>query len=418
MDFIYSFIQKILRFKTENTQSFTGKQVLLRQIALAAGIFLIILLAVFGLMKIGGSTNNKSGYSPIAKDDNSSSKINVEVASNALDPDRMWRNHFEDKLNEAQLTTDAQLKKIAESIGNSSQQTLKEAKDDINELRQQFLEAKEQLEDATNQMREMMQHVEVSKESYKLTKEADVESILIEDEPMITAPKDNKYYIPETSYLEGTLLAGIAVSTSVGSSSEPVPVIIRITGRGNLPKNFSANFEECRVLGSSYGDLSSERAIIRAESLVCENKASEEVTVTKIAGAVYGDDGMNGIKGKVVDMSSKHIKNAALGGLLSGFANGMKSEGQFSISSFGAINTKQQSLDGKLKDNAVSGMGSAAEKIADYYIKQAENMSPVLQVPGGARVDVVFTKGVYLGSSDVVKLIEMDRKKLADQITD
>ena len=102
--------------------------------------------------------------------------------------------------------------------------------------------------------------------------------------------------------------------------------------------------------------------------------------------------------------------------LFRSFAGTMKSEGQFTLSSVGAVNTTKQGFDGRLKDNALSGVGTAAEKIADYYIKQAETMSPVLTIPGGTRVDIVFTKGVYLGSNDVVKKIEHDRKRQKEEI--
>ncbi|MGV2432073.1 MAG UNVERIFIED_CONTAM: TraB/VirB10 family protein [Rickettsiaceae bacterium] len=205
-------------------------------------------------------------------------------------------------------------------------------------------------------------------------------------------------------------MGGIAVSTSIGSPNEPVPVIVRITDKGNLPSNFSANINECRILGSGYGDISSERAIIRAEVLVCENKELEEIVTTKVSGIIYGDDGMNGIKGKVVDMSPKHIKNAAIGGILSGFANSMKSEGDIVIGAFGTARGKEQKMEDKLRGNSMSGFGNAAEKIADYYIKKAERMSPILFVPGGTKVDVVFTKGTHLGALDITKKIHNEKR--------
>jgi hypothetical protein len=85
-------------------------------------------------------------------------------------------------------------------------------------------------------------------------------------------------------------------------------------------------------------------------------------------------------------------------------------EGQFALGSFGAIQTKQQNIGDKLRNNSLSGIGNSADKIADYYIKQAENMSPILLIPGGTKVDVLFTKGVYLGSSDIVKKINNEMR--------
>ena len=66
-----------------------------------------------------------------------------------------------------------------------------------------------------------------------------------------------------------------------------------------------------------------------------------------------------------------------------------------------------------LQDGAFAGARNAAEKIADYYIKQAESMSPVLLVSGGTKVDIVFTKGVYLSALDVQEKLEQSRQEKA-----
>ena len=137
-------------------------------------------------------------------------------------------------------------------------------------------------------------------------------------------PKSARNFIPEGVYVKGVLLGGIVVSTSMGSSAEPVPVVIRVTNSGNLPKNFNVDLSKCKIIGSSYGDLSSERAIIRAETLTCNDEEAELIYTTKVAGLIYGDDGMNGIKGRVVQTSNKHLKNAIVGGMISGFAGSAK----------------------------------------------------------------------------------------------
>ena len=391
----------------------TASQIFTKQMLLFGAIALLAIVAGYAFVNIGNGA--VKGGSASIKNKEKHKKINVEVASQALDPDRMWRNHFEDKLHETEETTNTQLSKISDAIHAKSEETISQTKSEIEDLKKELHFAKAALEEAAAEMREARIKSQDSDKEFDTLVEANLQSTFIEDEMNISAPKDSTLYIPETGYVTGTLLGGISVSTSVGSSSEPVPVVIRLTGKGNLPKSFKADLSRCRILGSSYGDLSSERAVIRAETLVCENKELEEIVTTKIAGIVYGDDGMNGIKGSVVDMSSKHIKNAAIGGILSGFAGTAKSEGQFTLSSLGAVNTASSGIGTRLKDNSLTGAGNAAEKIADYYIKQAENMSPVLLVPGGARVDVVFTKGVYLGSTGIVAEIEKERKNHANE---
>ena len=205
------------------------------------------------------------------------------------------------------------------------------------------------------------------------------------------------------------MLGGIAVSTSVNSASEPIPVIIKLTSRGNLPKDFAVDMKQCRLLASAYGDISSERAIIRAEELICEDKDAGLIISTKVSGVIYGDDGANGIRGSVVSMSDKHLKNAVIGGVLSGFSNTAKGQNGLQITALGAVSTKKKGVKDMAQDGLLSGTSAAAEKLADYHIRLAENISPVILVPGGTKVDVVFTKSVEIGSSDIEEVIDAER---------
>ena len=79
------------------------------------------------------------------------------------------------------------------------------------------------------------------------------------------------------------------------------------------------------------------------------------------------------------------------------------------ITGAGAVGTKKKGIADMATEGAFEGASNAAEKIADYYIKQAESMSPVLLISGGAKVDVLFTKGVYFGALDIQEKLEKAR---------
>jgi conjugal transfer pilus assembly protein TraB len=55
------------------------------------------------------------------------------------------------------------------------------------------------------------------------------------------------------------------------------------------------------------------------------------------------------------------------------------------------------------------GASTAAEKLASYHIKLAESMSPVIMVPGGTKVDIMFTKSVEIGSLDIKDKVALER---------
>jgi len=343
--------------------------------------------------------------------------LKLEVASHALDIDKMWRNHFEDKLTDAKTSADEKLKLIETSINEQSTTYTNQLKTEIEKLKAQMQYLSEEQASSrrefSNARAKSDDEDKSQKSNYPLIDESRITVNHMDRGEIFDRPKSARSFIPETAYVKGILLGGIAVSTSIGSSSEPVPVVIRITERGSLPKNFNIDLTHCKIMGSSYGDLSSERAIVRAEVLSCTDPVSELIYTTKVAGLIHGDDGMNGIKGKVVQTSGKHLKNAIVGGMISGFASSAKGQDQIIISSFGSGTTKKKGMGDMLQEGGFAGASNAAEKIADYYIKQAESMSPVLLVSGGTKVDIVFTKGVYLNALDVQEKLEQLRSEKA-----
>ncbi|MBL4709646.1 MAG: hypothetical protein JKY48_14530, partial [Flavobacteriales bacterium] len=63
----------------------------------------------------------------------------------------------------------------------------------------------------------------------------------------------------------------------------------------------------------------------------------------------------------------------------------------------GLAQTNPLSTQEMLKQGASKGAANALEKYADFYIKRAEQLQPVIQVQAGRVVDIVFTEGVDYG---------------------
>jgi hypothetical protein len=87
-----------------------------------------------------------------------------------------------------------------------------------------------------------------------------------------------------------------------------------------------------------------------------------------------------------------------------------KGQDGLNITSLGAA-TKSKGFGDLLKDGGTSGASNAAERIASYYLKMAESMSPILVVPGGVKVNVIFMKGVYFGELGIRKKVEILRQE-------
>ena len=125
---------------------------------------------------------------------------------------------------------------------------------------------------------------------------------------------------------------------------------------------------------------------------------SGDIIEKPVEGWLIGEDGRPGIKGDVIDKSSDVTRMAVLNGILGGMANFFQSQATTSIYPVSPISGQANALAGKdaIKAGAASGVGNALNKLADYAIKRAESMSPVIVVGSGRIIDVVFRKGFDL----------------------
>ncbi len=218
--------------------------------------------------------------------------------------------------------------------------------------------------------------------------------------------------IPAGAFAKALLLGGVDASTSVAAQSDPQPVLLRLLDHGNLPRKFKSDLKACHVLASSYGDLSSERVYMRLEKLTCTEKLTGEISETQVSGYVVGEDGRAGIRGVVADRAGPLIRNSFIGGFLSGigqFFGAQEQKSVFPVSPFGQ--TKALSPQQMATTGAATGASNALEKYADFFIKRAEQLQPVLQVAAGRSVDIIFTQGTKFGATSVKEAI----KKIRDR---
>ena len=164
--------------------------------------------------------------------------------------------------------------------------------------------------------------------------------------------------------------------------------------------------KDCHIIASSYGDLSSERAKIRLEKLSCTEKSSAEIIETEIAGYVTGEDGRQGVRGSVVSTEGKLLGNSLLSGVLSGLSNNFISQSQ-GVSLMPSNNNRSTS--DRFKSSAFEGATTGLDRLSNYYIQRAESLQPVVQVGAGRKVDVIFTQGVFFGTTNIKK--ELAKKR-------
>ncbi len=196
------------------------------------------------------------------------------------------------------------------------------------------------------------------------------------------------------SFTRGTLLGGLDAPTGGQSQSNPHPVLIRLSDTSVLPNRMRGEYRECFVIAAGYGDISSERAYLRTESLSCARPDGATLEV-RIQGSIYGEDGKVGLRGRLVTKQGQMLANALLAGVVSGIGQGLAtSSTEYSTSALGTVATANGAE--AYKAGLGTGVGKALDRLAQYYIKLAENTFPVIEVDAGREIDVVITKGVRI----------------------
>lgn len=222
------------------------------------------------------------------------------------------------------------------------------------------------------------------------------------DEPIETIGTVDRT-VPAGTTVKALLVSSVDADCGVYSSTDPIPVKLRLLDDGHLPKGVDVHLKGAIIIGSAFGNISSERVHMRIERLTQVNPAGQFVE-TEVAGYVSGEDGKYGVRGTVVDKSAKIITNAAISGLFS-------EAGQILQSAVGNYRVENLNNNQAVSNPFVAGMGgtsNAFDMLADYYIKRADHVQPVIQVTAGRIVDVTFTHGAQLGdlhTQDQVKAL-------------
>jgi conjugal transfer pilus assembly protein TraB len=215
--------------------------------------------------------------------------------------------------------------------------------------------------------------------------------------------------IPAGTSVRAILVSSVDASCGVHASADPQPVKLRIIDDGHLPKGVTVKLKGGIVIASSYGDLSSERVLMRIERLTQTIEGGDFIE-TVATGYITGEDGKYGVRGVVVDKSDKLIQNAAI----SGFFSGM---GQFLTATINAQNI-HDATEGcpnnlhwdLLKEGGCTGASSGFDMLSEYYIRRAEQLQPVIQVAAGRVVDITFTHNAEVGDLHTQEKLKKEKQ--------
>ena len=210
-------------------------------------------------------------------------------------------------------------------------------------------------------------------------------------------------WIPSGSFVPGVLLSGLDAPAGTSASRNPHPVLIHLTDVSSLPNAARLGVSGCRVTGAGYGQMSSERAYVRLERMSC-SLVSGDVVDVGVRGYVAGEDGKTGIRGRLVSRRGRLLSRGILAGFSAGLGEALESAnsstgitaGGTTVTAVGGGGTKDLARAG-----VGGGVGEAGRLLAEYYLRLAEEVFPVIEIDAGRRVDVVVTEGTELSPRKV-----------------
>ena len=212
---------------------------------------------------------------------------------------------------------------------------------------------------------------------------------------------DSANYLPPNSIAVAKVIVGVDAIAGVESQTDPLPVVLRITGparsvyeNGRL---LTTNIAGCLVNGAARADLSSEKVYVKLQRMTCPQPGGR-YAVSDVKGFIaFG--GKTGVRGRVVSREGALVGQAFLAGLAGGFGRG------FSANTSSLMRGTNVSVNGQrpqlgageiLEGGIGEGVATSADMISKYLIERAEQYQPVIEMPTGIDVEIVFLEGVFI----------------------
>ena len=225
--------------------------------------------------------------------------------------------------------------------------------------------------------------------------------------------KNTDNYVPSGTFCRAVLLGGADADAGVNGSSDSSPILFKVMNNCHLPNGKKSDLKGALITASTYGKISSSRGKVRLDSLSLVRDSGQILDIP-VQGTAFDLSGKAGIRGKAILRNSQILQTAGISGAFSGLGEAAQSFSRTqSVSPLGVTDTVNPE---QVPAQALgAGMDSAFGKLSDYYIKLAEQYSPVIALNAGSVVDIVFLKGFPLQDKQQLKQyshqVDKDRKQ-------
>jgi len=233
------------------------------------------------------------------------------------------------------------------------------------------------------------------------------------EEQEVEAEKKPLHIIPTGSITRAVLLSGFDAPTMTQAKTNPLPILMRVTDTSILPNSWQYDIKDCFITAEGYGDLTSERAYIRTNTLACITDDGRHIEVD-FQGSIAGEDGKTGLKGAVVTKQGALLARTLIAGFLQGVGESFSQVDTTTIVSGNGVTSTpvDQTASEAIQSGIFKGLSSSAEKLADFYLKMADQISPVIEISAGREITITTTSRVELKTlEEQVKETQINQTK-------
>ena len=233
------------------------------------------------------------------------------------------------------------------------------------------------------------------------TAAAEKEAELLGEQTRAEKPQvfDTENYVPPNSYVNARLVVSVDAPIGEASQADPKAAQFIITGPAKHVQNGrrieETELEGCLVNGSAQGNLSSERVSIKLHAMTCP-LSDGRVSVSKVEG--YATHlGKNGIRGTVVSREGDLITKAIMAGTLEGLGRTASQGNQYGFQNTnGGLVGERPDAGDIITGSIGSGIAGGANVWSQYLLERARAYEPVISLPTGIEVELVFMSGTLV----------------------
>lgn len=196
--------------------------------------------------------------------------------------------------------------------------------------------------------------------------------------------------LPVGSYVKAKLLTGVEAP-----EGNPYPVLMQLDFASIIPNHKNLDLRGCFMIAKAQGDLSTERVQMQATKLSCVSRGGRMFERDINGFVADGKDNSFAVIGSVNTKQDRVAVMAFLSSVVEGVGRTIQM----------AQTTEQTAADGSsrkiLTGNqgkyiGAGGASDAAGMVAQWYLKQAQNLLPTINVGSGQDVWVVMNESVEL----------------------